>query len=254
MPPEVQRYLSDLVDIARGILGADLVGAYPAGSLALSAFEPGRSDIDLAVVCAGRLDLDTKHRLVDALRHENLPVPARGLELVVYTVAAAQSGTPEPAFEVELNTGPAMDFRATYGGDLRDPADGLFWYGLDRSILRDSAVALVGEPAAKAFGPIAEDDLRRLLVESLRWWMALPLADGPAPGAEDAVLGACRALVRVQQGRWLSKIDAAYELIAADRQVALLETSIAARSGAAPPTGAAARAFQGEVLAELEHS
>ncbi len=251
MPPAVERSLSDLVEAARSVLGSGLVGAYPAGSLGLSAFQPGRSDIDIALVCAQPLDLPTKQRLVEALRQENLPVPARGLELVVYTLAAARSGTAEPAFEVELNTGPAMDFRATYGGDQRDPADGLFWYGLDRSILRESTGALLGPPVGAVFGPIAEDDLRRLLVESLRWWMALPLAEGPAPGAEDAVLGACRALVRVRSGRWLAKNAAARELIAEGRDVELLEASIAARSGGPPVTGAAARAFQGEVLAAL---
>ena len=62
-------------------------------------------------------------------------MPARGLELVVYTRATAGAGRPEPGFEVELNTGPAMTFRATYDPADRPVADGRFWYALDRSIL-----------------------------------------------------------------------------------------------------------------------
>ena len=47
----------------------------------------------------------TKRALVEALRHEALPCPARGLELVVYPLATARSGGGEPGFELNLNTG-----------------------------------------------------------------------------------------------------------------------------------------------------
>ena len=51
MEPRIERYLLTLVSEARTVLGDSLVGAYAAGSLALDAFQPGRSDIDIAVVC-----------------------------------------------------------------------------------------------------------------------------------------------------------------------------------------------------------
>ncbi len=57
---------------------------YAAGSLALDAYQHGRSDIDIAIVCADALALPVKQTIVGALRHEALPCPARGLELVVY--------------------------------------------------------------------------------------------------------------------------------------------------------------------------
>ena len=63
------------------------------GSVALDAYQPGRSDIDVALVTASRSPTHEKHALVGALRHEALPVPARGLELVVYTGRAAASGS-----------------------------------------------------------------------------------------------------------------------------------------------------------------
>lgn len=252
--PVVERYLDAVVAAARAVLGAEFVGAYAAGSLALDAFQPGRSDIDLAVVCRAPLPEAGKRALIARVRHRALPCPARGLELVVYTVAAARSGTGAPGFELELNDGPAMDFRQSLRPADRPVADGMFWYGLDRSILHQSGRVLAGPPAAETFAELPPTELRALLIESLRWWRALPgpVDDRPATGAEDAVLGACRALVRHRYGRWLSKVDAGRRLLAVGyRPAATIERSIAARSGAAPPSGRHARIFQDAVLHEL---
>ena len=240
-------YLAALVERSRGILGGNLDGAYAAGSVALDAYQPGRSDIDVALVTAEPLDETEKHALVAALRHEALPVPARGLELVVYTRASAGSGTTDPGFEVELNTGPAMAFRATYDPADRPAADGRFWYALDRSILSSNDGALLGPPANEVFADVAPDDLRALLVEALTWWLRQPGDPG------DAVLGACRSLVRVRDGEWLPKIAAAQRLLATGYQpAAVVEAAIAGRLGTgACPTIEAARAFQRAVRTEI---
>src|SRR5690242_16816142 len=140
----VRDYLSELVDRARAVLGDNLVGAYAAGSLGLGAYQPGRSDVDVALVVARPVPEPAKRVLVARLRHEALPCPARGLELVVYRREVAASGNPDPGFEVELNTGASMPFRATYDPTDRPAADGRFWYALDRSILRQSGLALLG--------------------------------------------------------------------------------------------------------------
>lgn len=246
MDADVARYLDDLLGAARDVLGANLIGAYAAGSVALDAYQPGRSDVDVALVCAAPPAEPVKRELVARLRHEALPCPARGLELVVYTRSTARSGTAEPGFEVELNTGARMDFRATYAPDQRPAADGLFWYALDRSILHQHGRALLGEPAADAFAEI--DDLRPPLRDALAWWLALP---GPVP--DDAVLGACRSLARVRHGVWLDKIVAGRRLIAdGDPDADLIARCIAARTGdGAAPDADAARAFQRRALAEL---
>lgn len=255
--PRVERYLRTLVDEARTVLGAELVGAYAAGSIALGAFQPERSDVDVALVCRSALPVASKHRLVQRLRHEALECPARGLELVVYRREVAMSGTAEPGFEVELNTGAGMGFRATLRPEDRPVEDGIFWYGLDRSILHQSGLPLTGPPASEVFADPAPADLRDLLVASLRWWTALPTpSDGrPAPGAEDAVLGACRALVRHRWRRWLSKVDAGLWLLGEGYEPAgPIEESIAARAGGPSPSGGRARAFQQQVLEEISGS
>jgi hypothetical protein len=246
-PDDVGRYLDALVAAACAVLREELVAAYAAGSVAFGAYRPGRSDVDVALVTRDALDPAAKHALVAALRHEALPCPARGLELVAYRREVAASGTPEPGFEVELNSGPRMAFRATYDPADRPAADGLFWYGLDRSILHQVGVPLVGDvPAVAMFGDLSPDALRRLLVEALTWWLAVPAA------AEDAVLGACRSLARVRTGRWLSKPAAAEHLVAAgDPDAALIRACVAARRGGPPPDAAAARAFQQRVRSEV---
>ena len=191
MDAEVERYLAELVEAARETLGDNLVAAYAAGSIALGAYQPGRSDVDVALVCEDAIDVSRKQALVARLRHEALPCPARGLELVLYRRSVAQAGTPEPGFELELNTGAGMTFRATYAADERPAADGRFWYGLDRSILHQSGYAIVGPTASEMFADLSPADLRALLVDALRWWLAQPTSSDsePTPGAEDAVLG-----------------------------------------------------------------
>jgi predicted nucleotidyltransferase len=257
MEPRVERYLMVLVGEARAVLGEELVGAYAAGSVALNAFQPGRSDIDIALVCRSELPGLSKDQLVQRLRHEVLVCPARGLELVVYRQEVAVSGSVEPGFELELNTGAGMDFRVTMRPEDRPVEDGLFWYGIDRSILHQCGLTLLGPPASEMFADLDPADLRILLVDSLRWWMArtAPSDDRPAPAAEDAVLGACRALVWHRSQRWLPKIDAGLRLLEDGYQPAdLIEESISARSGGPPPRRERPRAFQQQVLDEISSS
>ena len=254
MELRVERYLRALVGAARAVLGDELIGVYGGGSVALDAFQAGRSDIDVAVVCRSELPAAWKDRLVQRLRHEVLECPARGLELVVYRREVTMSGTPEPGFELELNTGAGMAFRVTWQPEDRPVADGLFWYGLDRSVVHQSGLPLLGPPASEVFADLAPAALRDLLVTSLRWWIARPTPpdDRPAPGMEDAVLGACRALVRHRSQRWLSKVDAGLVMLEGGYQPAdLVEESIAARSGGRPPGGERAKVFQQQVLAEI---
>jgi len=49
------------------LLGKNLLGIYLHGSCALGGFQPGRSDIDVIVVTAQRVDLETKRRCIEPL-------------------------------------------------------------------------------------------------------------------------------------------------------------------------------------------
>lgn len=275
LDPAVTGYLETLTARARALLGSNTVGVYAAGSLALDAYEHGRSDIDIAIVCAAALQgpgRSVKRALVDGLRHESLPCPARGLELVVYCADVAGAGEPDPGFEVELNTGPRMPFRVTWAGPDRQPADGTFWYAIDRSILAERGWALCGPPAGQVFRSVTEGDLLALLTTSLRWHLGpaagqeLDPVDDEGEGAawtDDAVLNACRAWQRVRTGHWLSKVDAGRAVVAgADRpgaaqpgiDPAVVGRALSARVGGRRPSVRDARIFQRGVLAALQRS
>src|SRR5215218_3799209 len=92
MHMDLDAYLAELARRLRELLGDDLLGVYAGGSYALGAYEPGRSDVDVTAVAAGPLAPASKRAVVERVRHEALACPARGLELVVYPLAATRAG------------------------------------------------------------------------------------------------------------------------------------------------------------------
>ena len=196
---ELEDYLAELTRRLLGVLADELLGVYAGGSYALGAYEPGRSDIDVTAIAAGALPPAAKQAIVAGLRHEALPCPARGLELVVYPLATAQSGGSEPGFELNLNTGARMGFRVDEEpGEIEG-----FWFAIDRSILHDHGVALAGPPPAELFAPIPRATLLPLLRESVDWHR-----DSEVPLGTDVVLNTCRALRFAAEGTWSHKREA----------------------------------------------
>jgi hypothetical protein len=168
---------------------------------------------------------------------------------VVYRQEVASSGTPEPGFDLELNSGPGMEARVTLSPRARPAADGLFWYGLDRSILATRGVALWGPPTGDVFANLPPGDVRELLMASVRWWMT---QSAVVASPEDAVLGACRALLWARAGHWLAKGTAGRTLASQhDQHSQLVRQALAAREGGPPPDRMEAQGFQLRVLHEL---
>ena len=239
---EVERYLDELVAAARNVLGERLVGAYVGGSYALGAYEQGRSDLDVAVVVDDRLTAAEKEQLVEALRHESLPCPARGLELVVYRSDAAASPDVAADFELNLNTGRDMAFRV----DVEPDPNETHWFALDRAILHDHGIPRDGPPATDVFGAIPRPLLLGVLADALRWHT------GGEAKPDDTVLNAVRALRYATTGTWASKPNAGVWALQHLGERELVEAALAARSGGAPVDAEAARAFAVKALAELE--
>src|SRR6516165_4911516 len=63
--PEVNAVVHDLLTSLHAILGAQLVGMYLVGSLALGDFDPRESDLDLVIVTVGALPDKTVAALRD---------------------------------------------------------------------------------------------------------------------------------------------------------------------------------------------
>src|SRR4051794_19470731 len=193
---ELDDYLAELARRLRDALGDELLGVYAGGSYAFGAYEAGRSDVDVTAVVRGPLGHEARARIVERIRHEALPCPARGLELVVYPCATARGGGGEPGFELNLNTGARMPFRVDEApGEIEG-----FWFAIDRAILREHAIALLGPPPADLFAPIPRATLLRLLGESVRWHR-----ESPVPLGTDVVLNTARALRFAADGTWTAK-------------------------------------------------
>ena len=220
---EQARYLTSVGERLREAIGGRLVGVYAGGSYALGDYLPGRSDLDVAAVVRPMLGHEAADALVARLRHDVLRCPARGLELVVYREETASSGCAASDFELNLNTAeraPASVQSRGAAGDI-----GSHWFAIDRSVLAEAGVSLLGPSAGEVFAAIPADDLRPVLAESIRWYTA------HAADPSDAVLNACRALRYSEVGTWLSKPAAGAWVVA--RGLApedLVSRAIAART------------------------
>jgi Domain of unknown function (DUF4111) len=242
-PEEERAYLHELVERLRGVLGRNLVGVYAGGSYALEDYERGRSDLDVAAVVATPLTAATKAEVVAAVRHEALPCPARGLELVVYTAAAAGARATRAAFELNLNTGATMPFRA----DTEPVRGELHWFAIDRSILQSRGIALAGRPAQDVFASPPASALRPILADALHWYR-----EGGRP--HDAVLNACRSLRFADEGVWSSKTAAARWALGAPTGVddpGLAAEALEARATGAELDSRRVDAFLAHALARL---
>jgi hypothetical protein len=196
---EVTAYLDDLVRVVRRRLGPDLRAVLLIGSAATGAYVRGLSDLDVAVICAGRLQEQARHGLAGDLSHERLPCPARKLELVVYRADEVAAPSRQPRFELDLNTGEGLH-RVSFDPDSET---GRHWFLLDLAAARKHGRALLGPRPEEIIGEIPRAWLLEALVESLDWH------DAHEPESENARLNACRAWRYALEGAWSSKPAAA---------------------------------------------
>lgn len=198
MDDVVSTYLAALAARLGDVLGDTLVGVYAGGSYALGGYEAGRSDLDVAAVVRAPIGRPVAEAIVDAIRHEALPCPARGLEFVVYTLDTTREPTIEAGIELNLNTGAAMPFRADFGPDTVEP----FWFPIDRSILAQHGVAISGPPTEEVFTDLPREALLPVVVESLAWYVR------NVQGGTELQAAASRAWRYAAEGVWSSKPDA----------------------------------------------
>jgi Domain of unknown function (DUF4111) len=225
MTTEVAAYDAELVARLRRLLASELTGVYVGGSGALGDYVPGQSDLDRFAVCERRVTNERKRAIVDALRHESLPCPARGLEFVLYAKRTVTAPSRHAGFELNLNSGPAMPLHVSF--DPRD--EPRHWFVLDRAITSERGQALVGPPASRLFAAIPRAWALEALAESVRWHR-----ENVADAQENAVLNACRAWRYAKDGTWSSKREAAEWALSRVPDPGLLEGAVARRHGRNP--------------------
>ena len=243
----MREYDDVLVATLGSVLRERLVGVYVSGSVALGDYVPGRSDLDRFVVVSSALPRTVKEDVVASTRHESLPCPARGLELVVYTAEAAGRPPRGADFELNLNSGRGMPFHVSF-----EPADEpAHWFVLDRAIVRERGWALLGPPPEQVFAPVPRHTALAALAQSLRWHGENAELAGP-----NLVLNALRAWRFAATGEWVSKADAARWGPGQGADRGLVDAALAGRMSAERPPLDAERseALLARVLAEVAGS
>jgi Domain of unknown function (DUF4111) len=236
-------YLDALTSRVRGELGSSLVAVSLVGSAGAGWYEPGVSDIDVAVVVKRVLDERPARSLAAKLSHSRLPCPARRLELVVYRRALlAEPVWPLP-FELNLNTGPGM---ADHVG-LDPAAEAAHWFLLDLAIARDHSTPLAGPPLHSLLGEIPRPAVVDALRSALDWYES-------DPDPEGSILAACRAWHFAEEGEWVSKRDAAEWAAERLPDPMAVHSALTLRGGdtAEPPTAAEAAVVLGHARAALD--
>jgi hypothetical protein len=220
-PEEVERFGRDVAAHLEALLGADLVGAYFVGSIALGGYVPGESDVDIIAVSEHGLSEDVKRWVADDLLDLVVTCPARGLEFSLYRREVAAAPPKDADFEVNVNGGPKM--ATSIHLDARGEPG--FWYVLDRAIANRCGVPISGPPAYAIFADASRQTLLDAMVESIRWHRQHERA------TLYAVLNASRAWRYVAEGVVGSKSDGAAWARQRWRRPGLIDAAVELRHG-----------------------
>jgi len=219
--PSADAYLERLAVRAQEVLGNALVGSYLVNSGARGDYLPSRSDLDLVLIVADALQDPIKRRLAEALRHAAIPCPAPRVELVAYRRDVAVDPGARPQFELNLNSGPAIDDHVA----LDPTKEPWFWFVLDLAAAADTALRIEGPSPTEIFGKVPRRAIIDALLESHSWHVR---HDSHAP---NRVLNACRAWCWIVTARWRSKTEAAVWAIETDGDAGLIAHALARRTG-----------------------
>ena len=238
----MRAYADEVASRVHDALGSRLVGVWLVGSAALGDFDPRRSDIDIQAVATGSVPLSERRELAGRLAHEALPVPARGLEFVLYA-ARDLAAEGEPRFSLNLNTGPRMDSHVAYEA-AEDPG---FWFTIDVDIARSTAVPLIGPPAGEVFPTLPREVVAAAVLEGLDWWTT------HSGTTTQTLLSACRSWAWATDGKWRSKSDSARWARTRLADPSGVDAALRLRAGEAgrPPTPADADVVVAEARSAL---
>jgi Domain of unknown function (DUF4111) len=197
---DVDALLGELCARLEPVLGDDLVGVYLVGSLALGGFDPASSDVDALVAVRDELPAGALAAIAEV--HDGLDT--RGYELECSYLPVAALCRPDPNASHHLSVGADWE--------LGPHEHGPEWV-LERRVLRDAGVVVLGAPPTELCAPVTDDELRdaaRALL--LGFWSGKgtdPAFLGTRRYQAFAVLSVCRALYTIEHGAPVTKVAAA---------------------------------------------
>lgn len=224
IPSEIRDYLLAATQSISHVLNEKLLGLYLCGSLVQNDFKTHRSDIDVLGVVSGELDEATRAHLASVLSFETNPVPANGLEVVLFSARAARSPRLDFPFEFALSTGVGLGTESEPPGTANDML-------IDIIHCREAGFTLAGPPAREVFGPVHQSMLLRALVEELQWHMQEVNRNFDEMTIVNAVLNAARSLHAAETGQILSKSEGGRWWLQRYPSDKLVAEALAARKG-----------------------
>lgn len=202
--PEINTVLEALRAGVEAVLGQHFIGLYLHGSLASGDFNLHRSDIDFLVVTAGEL----REELLPDLQAMHARLAGSGGK---WAAKLEGSYIPRPAlrrYEPEQAWHPALRIDGSFGVD-QHASD---WV-IQRHLIREFGLVISGPPPRSLIDPVPRDALRRAARAILEEWWSPMLNDTTRLQSSEyqayTILTMCRALYTIQQGRVLSKPNAA---------------------------------------------
>jgi predicted nucleotidyltransferase len=197
-PGDVRQRIVGFVDTLRGLLGANLVGVYLHGSLALGSFNPARSDVDLLVVTRRRVAAESRVPLAAVLLRTS--ADDRKLEIDFMTAGDLRPWRYPPPFDFHYGESQRTRFeRSPMPRQQPTNAD----LAAHVTIVRRVGIALVGPPPKETFPEVPEEHYRDALLRDVRWARER-IEKYPVYG----VLSGCRVLAYVRDEEILSKEEA----------------------------------------------
>jgi predicted nucleotidyltransferase len=253
---EVQSYLDRVVSTLRDHLGSELVGVYLHGSLAMGAFDPGRSDVDILAVCTAPLSRRRRMNLGAALAAITKPPSGGDLEFSLVTEAPARARSAAPSFEVHVSTHEAPF--VVDGSERPGDGDLVIHFAMARARGR----ALMGPEPADLFPEPDRASLIRAFLSDIQWAREQGAAGWEGHHMPELasmayrVLNAARSWRYMETGELGSKVEGAawLERRAPDPGMqALLDAALAFQRGATPdrPDDRTVNAFVDRVEAML---
>ena len=204
LPEEIQPVLALLRERIQAVLGDQLVGLYLYGSLSSGDFDPASSDVDFVAVTEDALSDEACERL----REMHMRIAASGLPFATH---------------LEGSYIPREAWRRYDPANARHPTIGSDWpfqigfhdanWIIERAIVRERGVALVGPPPATLLDSVSPEQLRAATCQQMSdvWQARITDDEWPRPRLYPAfaVLTLCRALYTLRHGAFCSKPVAA---------------------------------------------
>ncbi len=198
-PEPMRNLVLKIVKNYRSILGTNLTGVYLHGSLAMSCFNPQRSDIDFLAIVGEPLSVEEKRLIIGLLLDIRGVTSPKGIEMsIVLGKYLRDYVFPTP---YELHYSPGWDERYRNGevdfSDNRTDED-LVAHAM---ITRERGITLYGKPVKEVFSDVPQELYRKSILADARWILERLKTEDPVY----IVLNFCRILAYFRDGKITSK-------------------------------------------------